>query len=200
MNQEYMKVISSGGRPIPGQSLTSDPNNPAPYEKPPQFTTIHEASEFLFEKFIDADTYTDLMTVLDDGVPIMDVVQTTLFAGFSEGKWNPDLLMLLVEPTAYMLLGLAERADIDPIIYRGQQEDEFDEDYDSDLSPQQEKLRMLAKSLDVSKVEEELPQEMVTKIEAMPAPESLMEKPEEPQMAADESSLLAPPPVAEEEV
>jgi hypothetical protein len=198
MNEEYMKVISSGGRPIPGQSLTSDPNNPAPYEKPPQFTTIHEASEFLFEKFIDADTYTDLMTVLDDGVPIMDVVQTTLFAGFSEGKWNPDLLMLLVEPTAYMLLGLAERADIDPIIYRDQQEDEFDEDYDSDMSPQQQKLQMLAKSLDVSKVEEELPPEMVAKIESIPAPESLMGKSEEAQMTTNESSLLAPPPVEEE--
>jgi len=198
MNEEYMKVISSGGRPIPGQSLTSDPNNPAPYEKPPQFTTIHEASEFLFEKFIDVDTYTDLMTVLDDGVPIMDVVQTTLFAGFSEGKWNPDLLMLLVEPTAYMLLGLAERADIDPIIYRDQQEDEFDEDYDSDMSPQQQKLQMLAKSLDVSKVEEELPPEMVAKIESIPAPESLMGKSEEAQMTTNESSLLAPPPVEEE--
>jgi len=198
MNEEYMKVISSGGRPIPGQSLTSDPSNPAPYEKPPQFTTIHEASEFLFEKFIDADTYTDLMTVLDDGVPIMDVVQTTLFAGFSEGKWNPDLLMLLVEPTAYMLLGLAERADIDPIIYRDQQEDEFDEDYDSDMSPQQQKLQMLAKSLDVSKVEEELPPEMVAKIESIPAPESLMGKSEEAQMTTNESSLLAPPPVEEE--
>src|SRR6056300_384775 len=198
MNEEYMKVISSGGRPIPGQSLTSDPNNPAPYEKPPQFTTIHEASEFLFEKFIDVDTYTDLMTVLDDGVPIMDVVQTTLFAGFSEGKWNPDLLMLLVEPTAYMLLGLAERADIDPIIYRDQQEDEFDEAHDSAMSPQQQKLQMLAKSLDVSKVEEELPPEMVAKIESIPAPESLMGKSEEAQMTTNESSLLAPPPVEEE--
>lgn len=197
MNQEYLKAITTGGRPIPGQSLTSDPNNPAPYEKPPEFTTINEASEYLFAKFIDEDVYPELMGVLDQGVPIMDVVQTTLFTGFTEGKWNPDLLMLMVEPTAYMLLGLAESADIDPIIYRDQQEDEFDEDFDADLNPQQEQYKKLAASLDMGKIDKVLPQEIVEQIEEVPTA-SLMQAPEQPAVEAE--SLLAPPPVEEEEV
>lgn len=197
MNQEYLKAITTGGRPIPGQSLTSDPNNPAPYEKPPEFTTINEASEYLFAKFIDEEVYPELMGVLDQGVPIMDVVQTTLFTGFTEGKWNPDLLMLMVEPTAYMLLGLAESADIDPVIYRDQQEDEFDEDFDADLNPQQEQYKKLAASLDMGKINKVLPQEIVEQIEEAPTA-SLMQAPEQPAIEAE--SLLAPPPVEEKEV
>lgn len=197
MNQEYLKAIATGGRPIPGQSLTSDPNNPAPYEKPPEFTTINEASEYLFAKFIDEEVYPELMGVLDQGVPIMDVVQTTLFTGFTEGKWNPDLLMLMVEPTAYMLLGLAESSDIDPVIYRDQQEDEFDEDFDADLNPQQEQYKKLAASLDMGKIDKVLPQEIVEQIEETPTA-SLMQAPEQPAVEAE--SLLAPPPVEEEEV
>lgn len=197
MNQEYLKAITTGGRPIPGQSLTSDPNNPAPYEKPPEFTTINEASEYLFAKFIDEEVYPELMGVLDQGVPIMDVVQTTLFTGFTEGKWNPDLLMLMVEPTAYMLLGLAESADIDAVVYRDQQEDEFDEDFDADLNPQQEQYKKLAASLDMGKIDKVLPQEIVEQIEEVPTA-SLMQAPEQP--AVEVESLLAPPPVEEEEV
>jgi len=198
MNEQYLKTVMNGGHPIPGQSLTSNPNNPAPYEKPPEFTSINEASEYLFEKFIDEEIYPEIMGVLDQGVPIMDVVQTTLFAGFTEGKWNPDLLMLLIEPTAYMLLGLAESADIDPVIYRDQVEDEFDEDFDADLNPQQEQYKKLAASLDIGKIDEVLPQEIVEQIEDIAPPPSLMQEPEQPM--PEEGSLLAPPPVAEEEV
>jgi hypothetical protein len=198
MNEQYLKTVMNGGRPIPGQSLTSNPNNPAPYEKPPEFTSINEASEYLFEKFIDEEIYPEIMGVLDQGVPIMDVVQTTLFVGFTEGKWNPDLLMLLIEPTAYMLLGLAESADIDPVIYRDQVEDEFDEDFDADLNPQQEQYKKLAASLDIGKIDKILPQEIVEQIEDIAPSPSLMQEPEQPM--PEEGSLLAPPLVAEEEV
>jgi hypothetical protein len=64
MNDEYVKVTTQLGRPIPGQSLTTDPDNPAPYEKPPRFTSVHEASEFLFEKLIEEETYMQVMELL----------------------------------------------------------------------------------------------------------------------------------------
>ena len=81
MNQEYIKAVTQLGRPIPGQSLTSDPDNPAPYERPPEFTSVHAASEFIFEKLIDEEVYPQMMGLLADDVPIMDIVRTTLFAG-----------------------------------------------------------------------------------------------------------------------
>lgn len=201
MNQDYLNVITGAGRPIPGQSLTSNPDSAAPYEGPADFTTIHDASEFLFEKFVEEETYATLMSLLDDGMPIMDVVQTTLFTGFSEGKWNPDLMMLLIEPTAYMLLALAERADIDPVIYRGEEEDEADEEAILGVSFEQEKLNTMKK---YRKEEINIPegvlspaiQQQLAKVQ----PPSMMEQPAEELEAPKGESLLAPPPAVEEEV
>ncbi len=121
---KYAQEALTGGRPIPGQSLTTDPSNPAPYEKAPQYTSVHEATRSIFEHFIEPENYTTAMEVLADDVPIMNVVQVFLFGGFQEGKWNPDLMLMLAEPVAYILLALAERAGIDPVIYAGEDEDE----------------------------------------------------------------------------
>ena len=201
MNEQYLKTITTGGRPIPGQSLTSDPNNPAPYEQPAEYTSIHEACEFLFSNFIEEETYATLMSLLDDGMPVMDIVQTTLFTGFSEGKWNPDLMMLLIEPTAYMLLALAERAEIDPIIYRDEEEDEMDEEAILGVSFERGKLETMKKysenKVDIPKgvlppsVQQEL---------ARVQPPSMMQKPEEEEEQAPQGSSLLAPPQAEEEV
>jgi hypothetical protein len=140
MNQ-LVDTMINGGRPIPGQSLTTDPANPAPYEKPPQFTTVHEASEHIFIKLIDETAYVKMISVLNDGVPIMDIGQTILFKGFTEGKWNPDLMMLLIEPVAYMILALAERAGIDPVIYR-----------DEDVDMEEEEARLFGREVDLNKM------------------------------------------------
>ena len=201
MNQDYLNVVTGAGRPIPGQSLTSSPDNPAPYEGPPEFTTIHDASEFLFQKFIEEETYATLMSLLDDGMPIMDVVQTTLFTGFNEGKWNPDLMMLLIEPTAYMLLALAERADIDPMIYRGEEEDEADEEAILGVSFEQEKLNTMKKYREEEiKIPKGVLSPAIQQQLAKVQPPSIMEQPAEEPAVPEGESLLAPPTAAEEEV
>ena len=38
-----------------------------------------------------------------------------------------DLMLMLVEPVAYMILALAERAGLDPVIYREEDEDEAED-------------------------------------------------------------------------
>ena len=37
--------------PIPGQSLTNDPESPAPYERAPKYTDRTEILEYYFEEF-----------------------------------------------------------------------------------------------------------------------------------------------------
>lgn len=128
MNPAYYDVIMNGGRAIPGSSLTRDPDNPAPYEKPPEYVNIHQASEWIFGELIKEENYEQLMQVLLEDMPVMDVVQLFLFKGFTEGKWTVDLMMLLAEPMAYMVLALAERAGIDPVIFRGEENDEAEEE------------------------------------------------------------------------
>ena len=198
MNDEYVKVTTQLGRPIPGQSLTTDPDNPAPYEKPPRFTSVHEASEFLFEKLIEEETYMQVMELLIDDMPIMDITQTVLFQGFTEGQWSPDLMLMLVEPVAYMLLALAERAQIEPIIYRAEEEDEVDEMDVLGVEFTQEKIKGLESFMKTKKAPAGMfTPEMAMQIESLPEinTESLMsEQPEE------KSSLLAAPAPTEEEM
>lgn len=200
MNEEYNNVVLTGGRPIPGQSLTTDPSNPAPYEQPPEYTSIHEASEDIFSGLIEEQTYKEIMSLLADDFPVMDIVQTILFTGFKEGKWNPDLMLLLVEPVAYMLLALAERAGLDPKIYTGEEEDEAEERVFG-VELKKEKLSRIKKLAALGKTPSSaITEEMVETIEELPVP-SLMERPAEEQGPAPTSqSLMAPPPIEEEQV
>jgi hypothetical protein len=198
MNEQYIKAVTQMGRPIPGQSLTADPDNPAPYERPPKFTSIHAASEFIFGKLIEEETYMQVMELLSDDMPIMDITQTLLFKGFTEGQWSPDLMLMLVEPVAYMLLALAERAQIDPVIYRSEEEDEVDEMEVLGVEFTQEKIKGLESFMKTKKAPAGMfTPEMAMQIESLPEinTESLMsEQPEET------GSLLAAPAPTEEEM
>ena len=175
-------------RPIPGQSLTEDPENPSPWEKQPEYTEFADAIQYLFDLLIDVENYGPIMEVIADGTPLMDITQGVLFKGFTEGKWNPDLLILLAEPVCYILMALAERADIDFIIYRGEEEEGEDAAKIFDLSMEKEKLKKLRAFSKSKKIPEGvLPKEIEEQIEEMPAP-SLLSKPEETPQADD--SLL----------
>ena len=55
--EEFEALKMTAGRPIPGQSLTNDPENPAPFEKAPAFTSVHAASGYLWESFIEPRKY-----------------------------------------------------------------------------------------------------------------------------------------------
>lgn len=198
MNEEYMKIVAGGGRAIPGQSLTMNPDDPQPYERPPQYTSVHEASEEIFSRLIEEETYKQLIMVLGDGMPVMDVVQTMLFTGFSEGKWNPDLMLMLVEPVAYMILALAERAGLDPVIYREEDEDEAEDREVLGATLEKDRLDRVQKLASLGKAPASgVTPQMVETIQELPVPQvdSLMARPETPE-APD--SLLAPQP--EEEV
>ena len=200
MNQEYTRAVTQLGRPIPGQSLTSDPNNPAPYERPPEFTSVHEASEFIFSKLIEEETYLQTMGLLLDDMPIMDITQTILFSGFTEGKWNPDLMLMLVEPIAYMLLALAERADIEPVLYRDEEQDDEEEEKVLGTSYERKKLQTMKTLLRQNNATATtITPEMMQQIEVLPEvnQESLMANQEqvEPPVAAE--SLMAMPPKEE---
>tara|TARA_R100001129_G_scaffold51088_1_gene35365 strand:- start:6643 stop:7227 length:585 start_codon:yes stop_codon:yes gene_type:complete len=166
-------------RPIPGQGLTTDPDNPMPWEKPPEITDLEEGLQYIFGLLIEPENYVPIMDVIDDGTSLMDITQGILFKGFTEGKWNPDLLMLLAEPTAYMLMALAERANIDFKIYSGEEDDDDDGTTLFSIEYSKEKLKKL-KEFDASK---EIPKGMIPKeieeqIEELPT-SGLLSKPEE---------------------
>jgi hypothetical protein len=54
--------------------------------------------------------------------------------GVTNGKWTPDLMLLLLEPIIYMLYFMATQAGINPII---------SSDEDTDLSPEEEQEALI---------------------------------------------------------
>ena len=166
-------------RPIPGQGLTNDPDNPWPWEKPPEITNLEDGVQYVFGRLIEPEAYTSIMDVIDDGTPLMDVTQGILFKGFTEGKWNPDLMMLLAEPTAYMLMALAERADIDFKVYRGEEEDDDDEATLFNVEVDKQKLKELRRVSGAKDIPKGMiPQDIEQQIEELPT-SGLLSKPEE---------------------
>ena len=109
----FQTEAMSRGRAIPGQSLTNDPDQKYSWEQPPELTSTREASVFVFEILTVPETTENILLSLNKGISVIDIASIVLYNGFIEGKWNPDLMMLLMEPTMYMLMALAEKAGID---------------------------------------------------------------------------------------
>jgi|TARA_R110001632_G_scaffold37244_2_gene94142 hypothetical protein len=178
-DQEGLKFLSTNGRPIPGESLTNSPDTPYPWEQPTQFTELEPAIDALFIELTEPEAYHSLLNLIENEVPIGDVTQIVLTDGFQKGMWNPDLLMLLIEPTMYMIMALAEKAGMmDNVIYQGEEEDVEDQD---------EQLSSIEKAIDIAqdKIVPKaragvLPKNIEEKIEEMTPPRepSLLEKPE----------------------
>ena len=162
-------------RPIPGQSLTNDPDTPLPYEQPATYTNRDDALQYFFALFVDEENYSNIMELINTPFPIMDIVKIYLVEAFEEGLINPDMVMLLAEPLAYMLMALAERAGIDFVIERPDPDDEEDDEEDA----QERKLGILDSALgrmDNVQRAEDFPEELDQQIQQqeMPQTQSLL--------------------------
>ena len=157
-------------RPIPGQSLTRDPENPLPFEQPPQFVDKTDALEYLFSSFVEENKYESLLTVLDQGMPLMDLTKLLLMSGFQDGLWNFDLMLILIEPVAYMLMALAERAGIDLKVMEDESGDDEEEDSEKETL-------FSGKNIDMATSSSALPSEISDKIKNVELPQSLLEQP-----------------------
>ncbi len=142
-SQEAVDAFAQAGRPIPGQSLTSNPDEPRPFEGPPDFTNFKEALDYVAAELLLEENFMPMVLAMGDGVPVTDLAMQIGYVGFREGKWNPDLMMMLMEPLMYLLMALAEKAGIK---YRiDDEDDDDDEDTTSDQSNQFEQLKKVTK-------------------------------------------------------
>tara|TARA_R110000765_G_scaffold28082_2_gene67972 strand:- start:28 stop:645 length:618 start_codon:yes stop_codon:yes gene_type:complete len=194
--EDYKAAQATMSGPIAGQSLTNDPDDPAPFEKAPQFTNVHEASIYLWEAITDEELYPKFMQAIDSGVPVMKLVQVILFNEFQKGMFNPDLMLMLAEPLAYMFIALAERLDLDIEIDGEEDEDEGV----IGTAMQEDRLETLRKAAKSSGF---IPQGFITEgmaaeMEQLPKIDSLLVAPEEAEApiepeAPQQPSLMASP-------
>jgi hypothetical protein len=109
--------------PIPGQSLTNSPDQPYPWERPPEITTQKEAINKIFLEIIKPDNMETLGTAMSDGIPIAGLAEVLIKTSFQKGKINPDLAITLMEPVMYMLLSVAEKIGVDPVLSDDEKDD-----------------------------------------------------------------------------
>ena len=194
-NQEILDYLGQMNGPTPGQSLTNNPDEPYPWEKPPIHTKLNEALYSLFDMLTEEEMYIDVVSAIGQGMPIINLTEAILTDGFQKGAWNPDLMVTLIEPTMYMLMSMAEKAGVK---YRIDEED----DPDMDEATPEEELEMFKGLTKIAEdrikgnkkpAQEMLPREIVKEIENIEVPESLLSKPTEPMATETNNSLLAAP-------
>lgn len=99
--------------PIPGMSLAKTPGE-SPWERPPQFTAVEDAMEYLYKELLRPKKYKPLIHLLKKKVPLEAVAKTILFAGFMEGKWTYDMVVLMAKPTLQMLTAFSLMLNMKP--------------------------------------------------------------------------------------
>lgn len=198
LSQETMELVDPFSKPVPGQSLTNDPDNPYPWESPPEFVNVNTAIDSIVMNMLgDEEKLANIIEVLASGeIPIAGIAQIILEDGFRKGKYNPDLMLLLAEPLMVILMALAERAGIrDYEIYQGEGSELSGEEQaelaNDVINSYKEEVNFrglrTGKNIDVRSV----PEEVLERIEEadIPAQPSLMERPAE-QPEQPQQSLL----------
>ena len=94
--------------PIPGESLTASPDTPTAWERPPEFTDQEEAMRAVYMELTEDESLRKLVEIIDDGVALDEIAQVVLYKGYTEGKFTPDMMLMLAEPTMYLLIAIAD--------------------------------------------------------------------------------------------
>ena len=89
--------------PVPGQSLTDTPRN-YPWEHAPQYATVEDASMQVWEGLHKKETMEKVVVLLDAGLTVEEITKVIVFAGFVEGKFTPDVGLLLTPIVAKELI------------------------------------------------------------------------------------------------
>mgnify|MGYP006893326309 FL=1 len=192
-------LANNTGRPIPGQSLTNSPDEPRPFETAPEYTNFKKALDYIVGELLQEEVMIPIVSAIGQDVPITDVATQMLYVGFREGKWNPDLLMMLVEPVMYVLMALCEKAGVDYKLYGDEEQDDTEEDEVEIRNNKQKNLAAAAKAKigNITKVPTgALPQDIVADIQSSSISPSLLAQSQEAVQAPVEpqpqQSLLGP--------
>ena len=122
--------------PIPGESLTASPENAKAWERPPEYTDQDEAMMAVYMVLTEQATLRGLIEIISDGIALDELAQVILYKGYTEGKYTPDMMLMLAEPTIYLLIAIADYAEIkDYVLYNEEDGDPDTEIPDDDITP-----------------------------------------------------------------
>ena len=121
---EFEKAnVNPFNSPVPGEALTQSPEQRLPWEQPPRHTEVKPVMEEIFLQITERENLIELLGLFMNKQPVDEIAQVILYKGVTSGLFNMDLMLMLVEPTMYLLIAIAEEYDIEPVIYEGQDVD-----------------------------------------------------------------------------
>ncbi len=193
LNQQALEAHNPFQGPIPGQSLTRSEDEKRPWEQPPEMTGIKDARELMFLEILKDENLENIVMLMNNGMSVGEVAEMLLFIGYTKGKFNADLMLLLIEPVMYMLLAIAEAVGIEPKIDKDDLIDVNEEVLDEE---DEDDIRNLSKSIQTKisnpeklnelqvNLENQIPQEIkerVAEVDFEEIKESLMARPQKEQ-------------------
>lgn len=103
--------IAMFDRPIPGQSLTTEPGN-RPWEQPAQYSKPEDALGYYMTRIMKEENASELMKFLKKDIPISTVAEVLTSAGAMEGKHSIDISILITPVLMELIKGMADIAGV----------------------------------------------------------------------------------------
>jgi len=104
---------------IPGQSLTNSTDNKYPWEQPPQFTNRKAAEIHIAEELTEKEAFINVTDMVAEGITIEVITRSYLLDGFGRGLWDINLMLLLIESVAFIVMALVEKVGLEYELYEG---------------------------------------------------------------------------------
>mgnify|MGYP003114982892 FL=1 len=95
----------------PGHSLTED-NSKWAWGKPPKIVDPEQALEQAINSLKEDRIQLELVKLLLGGASIEMIVEGYLFQGFQDGRFSPDVAVLIKAPLAFYIAGIVEESNI----------------------------------------------------------------------------------------
>ena len=126
------------------------------------------AIEEIFLTISEREPLIELIGLLQNGMPVDEIAQVILYKGMTSGAFNMDLMLMLVEPTMYLLIAIAEEYEIEPVIYEGQDDDLIDEE---DYRKEKDRQTLGKELPEVRK--DSVPESLLQRVKTLPEKEEL---------------------------
>lgn len=181
---ENLKEVLFEG-PVPGQALTNAPDQAYPWEQPPEMTSVKEAREKIFLDLLEPQRLKGVQDLMLNDISVNAIAEVVLTEGFRKGKFNPDMMLNLLEPTMYMLMAIAEKSGIEPIVDSDDQgfEEEDEETVQNAVNERNQSVRegqrfrdVKVKTIQPTAVGQDI-QDRLEKIDTAKVQASLLQKP-----------------------
>ena len=98
--------------PIPGQGLTA-PLGGRPWQRPPQFNTADAALAFYLDRISGERQVSQMLNVLELGVPVDSLVNMMTLGGVMEGLHSADVKSIIEPALAEAVASIAEEAGVE---------------------------------------------------------------------------------------